>query len=172
MNAPEQIKLALPADEKYREMFGVSVEYPWALRTPDGFYKVDNIPFYSSSVCVDDVVQASPHSDDSIRQDVNGVPVWTIDRMVRPSRHATLHVIGTKPRNHDVQLENDQCFEPFKDVLEFIKTTDCTFEGNDTGSLYLVAIDIPPQADRTNLRILLKQGYERDHWAFAFSDDK
>ena len=171
MNTPEQIKLALPADEKYREMFGVSVEYPWALRTPDGFYKMDNIPFYSSSVCVDDVVQASPHSDDSIRQDVNGVPVWTIDRIVRPSGHATIHVIGTNPLNHDLQLENDQSFEPFKEILEFIKTTDCTFEGNDCGVCYLVAIDVPPNADRTELLNLLKQGQKREHWTFALSDD-
>lgn len=121
----------------------VSIETLWARRTKDGYYELDNSPFYALDVSWKDVV------------DIEEVPDGTLQfkRVVKQSGHSTIRVVTLKKGE----------LEPIKRKLEKLG---CSWEGGDVPSL--ISVDIPPHIDIEPVRNLLQEG--SDHGFFDYEE--
>lgn len=61
----------------------VSTESLWAQKTQEGYFKIDNIPFYSKEVSLGDIVSAQKKNGDGLRY----------EKTIRHSRNSTLRIL-------------------------------------------------------------------------------
>jgi hypothetical protein len=122
----------------------VSIETVWARRTSDGYYELDNSPFYATEVSWKDVV------------DIEEMPDGTLQfkRVVRQSGHSTIRVVALKKGE----------MEPLKRKLEEFG---CSWEGGDVPSL--ISVDIPPRVDIKRVRSLLQEGSDNGFFDYEES---
>jgi len=122
----------------------ISAETLWARRTKDGYYELDNSPFYAFGVSWKDVV------------DVEEMPDATLQfkRVVKQSGHSTIRVVTLKKGE----------LEPIKRKLEELG---CSWEGGDVPSL--ISVDIPPHIDLERVRSLLQEGSNKGHFDYEES---
>lgn len=111
----------------------VSGETLWARPTEDGFYELDNSPFYAVDVSWKDVVDAEPMSEHGLK----------FKKVVRRSGHSTIRVIA---------LQKDEL--PI--LQKKLEKLQCSWEGSDLPSL--ITVDIPPSVDIHEVMTLLQEG--------------
>jgi hypothetical protein len=118
-----------------------ATETLWAQPTGDGYYEIDNIPFFVKSIAVGDVVAA--HMEDGM---------LTFDRLVRPSGHSTLSVIVSASTT--VQTVRDE-----------LRAMGCDSELSHLPRLF--SVDVPPEVDLRVIQAYLVQGNGEDRWDYA-----
>jgi hypothetical protein len=112
----------------------------WALVTEDGYYQLDNIPFFVRGIASGDVVAA--HEEDGM---------LVFDRIVRYSGHSTLRVVVFK--GTDV-----------KSVRDELCSLGCETEGSHLPSLF--SVDVPPDVDLRAIQGFLAKGEADDRWGY------
>lgn len=127
----EKVQFSLEQDEDGYPP--VSIEAIWARKTTDGYYELDNSPFYALEVSWRDIV------------DVEKMPDGTLQfkRVVRQSGHSTIRVVALKK-------------EGMKPLQKKLEELGCSWEGGDVPSL--ISVDIPPSIDIEQVRSLLQEG--------------
>lgn len=95
----------------------IDIESMWAIVEPGG-YKVDNIPFYATSIAVGDVVRAEPDADGLLRY----------SGLVSPSGHSTVRIWVSKK-------------EDVENIRKELRSMGCSTEMHLSR---LVSVDIPP----------------------------
>jgi hypothetical protein len=135
MQSP-QVKIALSGPDG-------EVETLWADPTPDGFYALDNVPWYAVNVSLGDLVEATP--------DANGF--LEMSRVVRKSGNRTLRVILdlTDP-DREWTLES-------RALVAAIRDRGCDIENMNNK---LIAVTVPPGVD------LITLGNHIDERGFQF----
>lgn len=106
----------------------VSVETLWALPTPEGFWRIDNIPFFVYGIALDDIIEA------------HGDPL-TFVRVVQPGGHATLRMLLSKTADA----------APLRAALN---ARGCSSEASHIPTLF--AVDVPPAVDVAEVRAFLE----------------
>lgn len=119
----------------------VGTEGLWATKTPDGFYELDNIPFYAQEVSYKDVVQAAPDADGA----------FYFEKVVRRSGHSTVRVIVFDLKERD-------------DLQRNLEALGCSWEGGHEPSL--IAVDIPREVGISSVLRFLRDGFDQDRWDY------
>lgn len=107
-------------------------ETMWVIKK-DGFYEIDNIPFYVEGLALGDVVAAQP--------DASGV-LW-FSELIKPSGHSTIQL----------WFSQDTEVEPVRGAL---RQMGCASEVSDLPRL--VAVDVPPEVPYERVKAFLDQG--------------
>ena len=116
----------------------VDVESVWAIRQPDGSYKIDNIPFYARGAAVGDVVTA---------KEIDGE--LFVEALAQPSGNSLIRAIV-----HDEAEVSKLCAE--------LKALGCDVEVYGR----LVAVDVPAAVSYTPICQLLEAGMNTDRLGF------
>ena len=127
----EKIQFSIEQDEDGYPP--VCIETAWARRTQDGYYELNNSPFYAIDVSWKDIVD--------VEQMPNGI--LKFKRVVRRSGHSTIRVVA---------LEKEEK----KTLQKKLEELGCSWEGGDVPSL--ISVDIPPHVDIEQVRNLLQEG--------------
>lgn len=122
----------------------VTIETVWTRKTKDGYYELDNSPFYALDVSWKDVVDVEEVSDGTLQ----------FKRVVRQSGHSTVRVVALKKGE----------LEPLKRKLEELG---CSWEGADVPSL--ISVDVPPHVDIERVRDLLQEGSDNGFFDYEES---
>lgn len=155
------IKVRVPTEPDYQEMFGATAERLWASPTErTGVYRIDNIPMYTQAVRCDDLVRVSTKADPP--------GVHDLTKIVGFSGHATFHVIVAE-RDPDVDPEKDPALAPLWKAWRKIDKLGfgCTYEGDNSHAAYVLAIDAPPGTDLDAVRTILDKGEAAKLWGWA-----
>lgn len=116
----------------------VSMESVWAEATEEGFLKINNIPFYSKEVSLDDIVSIIQTEENDL----------LYDKTIIHSQNSTLRIVF---------FNEDQ---KFKDrILTKLKDLGCEFEAFNVN---FYAINIPIQVDIEEIYIFLDEFVEND----------
>jgi Domain of unknown function (DUF4265) len=120
----------------------VASETLWAVVVEPGVVRLDNTPFFVRNVAADDLIRVTP--------DANGQ--WQAGERLRWSGHYTIRIIvfGEGPLGGSRQR-----------VLGLFTPLGVTGEGME--QFGMVALDVPPDADITAVKRLLRDG-QRDGW--------
>lgn len=137
----EHIKIFFALEQDDDDSSPVSVESIWALRTQDGFYEIDNIPFYAKGVSYKDIVEAVPDDDGCL----------CFKCVVRPSQRSTIRVIVADLKDQD-------------DLLKKLENFGCSWGGSNQSSL--ITVDVSPEVDLDSVIRFLQDGFEQDRWDY------
>jgi hypothetical protein len=124
----------------------VESEGLWAVDLGDGTYRLANVPWFVTGVALDDVVEAALTADGTL---------WAI----RSLRWAGRHVVRLSP------IING-------DPTPFLERIEADFERLEVGiesmgpPEWLIAIDIPADADLAEIKKLLREGVASQRWTF------
>jgi hypothetical protein len=145
----ERVKIMFRLERDDSDYPPADFEDLWAKETADGFYELDNIPFFAKPVRVGDVVSAVHGPGGELR--FSGV--------VRPSAHATLRVIVFRD-------SVDQRPLPIRvDALRTaLKEMGCSTELSHVPGL--VAVDVPPEASLNAVTSRLAEGESAGSWEY------
>jgi len=106
----------------YKNLAGeIGEETIWAEPVDEGYYKVDNIPFFATNLAYNDIISV---------EDENGVLYF--NNLIKASGHSTLQIVF-----FEKSKEND--------VLKRLEEMGCEWEGMQGGGYY--AVDVPPDKD-------------------------
>lgn len=130
--ADAPVKILFPLD-RVDDYPPFEVESVWAVRTADGMYRIDNIPFYIEGIALNDVVHAK-RADDGVLK---------FDSIASTAGHSTLRVVF-----FDVSIQDE--------FYKKIEALGCKWEGAYEPSL--IAIDIPPSSDLSAVLNILAAG--------------
>lgn len=124
----------------------VESEGLWAVDLGDGTYRLANVPWFVTGVALDDVVEAVPAADGTL---------WA----VRSRRWAGRHVVRLSP------IING-------DAMPVLERIEADFERLDVGMEsmgppeWLIALDIPADANLAAIKNLLREGVATQRWTF------
>lgn len=119
-----------------------SVEFLWAFRTVDGYYQIDNIPFFAHDVSLGDVVSATPEEGG----------IFVFDRVIVPSGNSTIQVL----------LFDETVFDSLRQALI---ETGCECESNQKAGVSL-SVSVPPHLDINQVWDYLDRGLDRRLWDY------
>ena len=122
----------------------VGTEGLWATITPDGFYELDNIPFYAQEVSYKDVIQAMPDVDNALY----------FKQVIRRSGHSTVRVIVFDLNERD-------------NLKRSLEELGCSWEGGSEPSL--IAVDIPKNVNVSSVLMFLHNGFNQGCWDYEES---
>ena len=105
----------------------VSVETLWATPTPEGFWRIDNIPFFVYGIAPFDIIEA------------HGDPL-TFERVVQRGGHATLRVMLSKSADA-------------ARLRAALNELGCASEASHLS--ILIAVDVPPAVQVEDVRAFL-----------------
>lgn len=115
---------------EYEDGDDVTLESVWA--TPVGeHYRIENIPFYATSVAYGDVVSVEDREGELF-----------LDDLVEASGHSVIQIIFYNKK--DVEL-----------VTQDLVNLGCNWEGSNT--LTYIAVDVPPTVGYQNIRTYLDE---------------
>lgn len=121
------------------ESTNIEMESLWA--TPiDGGYKLDNIPFYAKGVALNDLVSA---------EETDGCLLAT--SILKPSGHSTIRI----------WFASRDDIEPTRNKLDQMG---CGSEISDVPRL--VAVDVPPAVDYSDIKRILDEGESKGKWDY------
>jgi Domain of unknown function (DUF4265) len=104
----------------------ITEETIWAEKLENGYYKIDNIPFYAPNLAYNDVIAV---------EDDEGVLYF--DDLIESSGHSTIQIIFFK--------ENEA-----KEILSKLEYIGCRWEGMKNQPYY--SVDIPPNINYINVK--------------------
>ncbi len=155
------IKVRVACDPEYAEMFGCTAERLWAEPTGrKGVYRIDNIPTYTEAVRYNDLVRVVAKADPP--------GVHDLAKIVEYSGHVTFLVIVVK-RDRTMDPEKDPAIAPLWKAWRKIDKLGfgCSYSGDNSHGVYVLAIDAPPGADLAVIAEILNAGEAAEHWAWA-----
>jgi hypothetical protein len=114
-----------------------AVESVWAVRTLEGMFRIDNIPFYVKGIALGDVVRAKRADDGALY----------FDSIAKTAGHSTLRVVF-----FDAGIRDG--------FYKEIEALGCQWEGAYEPSL--IAIDVPPSSDLSAVLKVLAEGCEKE----------
>jgi hypothetical protein len=117
-----------------------SAETLWAIKSGEGLFKIDNIPFFVFGIAVDDIVSATPEEG-----------VFRFKEVVHPSGHSTVRVVVYEPS--DVPT-----------VRALFKQLGCSTELSHLPRL--LAVDVPPAVSLDKLKEVLNSGRDQGRWGY------
>jgi hypothetical protein len=117
-----------------------SAETLWAIKTGDGLFKIDNIPFFVLGIAVNDIVAAAPEEN-----------IFRFEKVVRPSGHSTLRIVVYDAA--DVAA-----------VRALFKQLGCSTELSHLPRL--LAVDVPSTVSLEELKQVLESGRHQDRWGY------
>lgn len=123
---------------------GHSSESVWVTGLGDGFYKVENSPFFARGLSYEDIVQAELQ---------DGVNMFI--RTVSSSGRSTFRIILS-------DSASDAQFERFWEPLG---AEGCTYEHGDFGYA-MFSVDVPKETDVQKVFSLLNEGVSQEVWDF------
>ncbi|MCB9344166.1 MAG: DUF4265 domain-containing protein [Lewinellaceae bacterium] len=112
----------------------IAEEVIWAEELENGYYRIDNIPFYAPNLAYNDVIAV---------EDDEGVLYF--DNLIKSSGHSTVQIIFFK------EIEA-------KRVLPKLESLGCNWEGIKDQPYY--SIDIPPNINYSNVKQFLDEQSE------------
>ncbi|MDQ1817279.1 DUF4265 domain-containing protein [Massilia scottii] len=115
----------------------VSVESLWAEKNDNGLFKIANIPFYVMGIALGDEISA--------RLELNGE--LKFDSLVNSHGHSTIRMVFFELDSRD-------------ELIRKIEALGCAWEGSHEPSL--IAIDVPPSADLSQILSFLSEGFSQD----------
>ncbi len=124
----------------------VESEGLWAVDLGHGTYRLANVPWFVTGVALDDVVEAAPAEDGTL---------WAI----RSHRWAGRHVVRLSPVING-------------DPMPLVEQIEADFQRLDVGvesigpPEWLIALDIPADADLAAIKNLLREGASAQRWTF------
>ncbi len=121
----------------------VGSERMWAMKTGEGEYRLESVPFYVRGVSYGDIVSASEKEEHGI---------LFFDKVLKDSGHFTIRLL--------IQDENDNTDNVLK---SFLRQNGADIENVRKG---FFAVDIPPSSDIEKIREYLKEGEEKGDWAY------
>ncbi len=124
----------------------VSGERVWAEPLGSDSYRIENTPWFVRNIAADDIVRAVPSNDTSW-------PVYV--KKIRWGGNYAIRIIPFRTGRLAGSLQA---------VLELCAAHGAYGEG--AGTYPIVALTIPPEADITRLRALLKQGQAEGWWDY------
>lgn len=120
----------------YRDIEGnIAEELLWSIKLKNGFYKIDNIPFFAPNIALGDII--------SVEEDEG---VLYFDELIEYSGHSTIQVIFLK--NNSV-----------KDIIKSLESLGCKWEGMKDKEYY--AIDVPPNVEFKKVKIILDNEFNK-----------
>lgn len=114
----------------------IAEETIWSKKLENGYYQIDNIPFYAPNLAYNDVISV---------EDDNGILYF--DDLIECSGHSTLQIVFFK--EHKAQ-----------DILINLEKLGCKWEGMKDQPYY--AIDISPDLDYANIRQILDEESKKE----------
>jgi len=109
----------------------ISEELVWAELLDNGFYKVDNIPFYAPNVAYGDIISVEKEDDKFYFED-----------LIEASGNSTVQIVF-----FDKSKE--------KEIMHNLDILGCSWEGIEGGGY--CALDIPLEIDYKNIQFFLNQ---------------
>lgn len=120
----------------YKDVEGrIAEESVWAEKIENGYYRIDNIPFYAPNLAFNDII--------AIEEDEG---VFYFDDLIKSSGHSTVQIILFK--------ENES-----NEVLSKLENLGCKWEGMKNQSYY--SIDIPPNINYSSVKLFLDEQFEK-----------
>jgi nitrogen regulatory protein PII-like uncharacterized protein len=112
----------------------------WAYKTPEGFYSVDNIPFFVRGISPGDKLSVKKIDDELV-----------FDGVERFSDHSVLRVMVFDDSDVD-------------ELKKFMTEMGTEYEGSHIEGL--IAFDIPPYADFEKIVKFLQNGEDNEIWEY------
>lgn len=112
----------------------------WVLVTDDGYYEIDNIPFFVTGIASGDVISAKREDD-----------MLVFDSVIRYSGHSTIRVVVFDVAN--VEAVRFELFE-----------MGCASEQSHLPSLF--SVDVPPSVDLSAVQAYLALGEADGRWSY------
>jgi hypothetical protein len=140
MSEPNYTKIAFELEQDEYGYPPDRLETLWAFETDDGFYCLDNIPFYARGVSSGDVIRA--------RKDVEPL---TFDEVVRESTNSVFRIY--------VAVESD-----VSDARKAFKDLGCESELSNLPKLF--AVEIPGSRSFDEVGKLMTLGAENGRWEY------
>jgi len=113
----------------------ISEELIWTEKIENGYYRIDNIPFYAPNLAYNDIITI---------EDDEGV--FYFDDLIESSGHSTVQIIFFK------EIEIQQ-------VLFKLENLGCKWEGMKNQPYY--SVDIPPNINYLSIRQYLEKQFEK-----------
>lgn len=132
------VKVALPLDSS--EWHGSGAETVWAEPLGEGYFRIDNSPFFFFGLSYRDIVAATEDEHGQLQ----------FQSVSEHGGHSTYRLI-----------RNEGADEPFAAFWPPLQTLGCTYE---CGPGRLIAVDVPPAADIHAVYALLEAGVQGGAW--------
>ncbi|PLK42062.1 DUF4265 domain-containing protein [Emticicia sp. TH156] len=113
----------------------ISEETLWSEILENGYYKIDNIPLYAPNLALNDIINV---------EDDDGVLYF--DSIIEYSGHSTLQIVF---------IMEEKSMEILAKLVDF----GCSWEGMKNTAYF--AIDVPPNADYSEIKKYLNEKYQR-----------
>ncbi len=139
-NGDDLIKVVFRLEES--DWHSHATESMWASPAGSGRFRLENVPFYVFGVSYHDVVSAVIEEGLHAYQDV-----------VEKGGHSTYRIF----------LPEEILAEKFDEYWDALRTLGCTYE---RGTDYLIAVDVPPEADIYRVYEALEKGVGTGVWDF------
>ena len=139
-HAPAMGKVAFPLTRDEDGYPPADWEHLWGRRLEESLYALDNTPFFARGVSFGDVVRVERRDGLNIYREV-----------VQPSGHSTLRVILFEQAQAEV-------------LRHRLRGLLCATEQSHIPGL--VAVDVPPSADLTEVRRFLDEGEQAGLWEY------
>lgn len=114
----------------------ISEESLWTEQIDNGYYRVDNIPFYAPNLAFNDMI--------AIEEDEG---VFYFSELVKRSGHSTVQIIFFKENEIEYVLSN-------------LEKLGCAWEGMKNQAYY--SLDIPPTINYVNIKQFLDEQSDND----------
>jgi hypothetical protein len=114
----------------------ISEESIWTEKMENGYYRIDNVPFYAPNLAYNDLI--------AIEEDEG---VFYFDELIERSGHATVQIIFF----NEMEVEF---------VLSTLENFGCTWEGMKNQAYY--AVDIPPNRNYLSVKQFLDEQSEKE----------
>lgn len=135
-----QVKVIFPLEQDEDGYPPIGSESLWATRVPEGYFEIDNVPFYVRGISPGDIV--STFEEDGGR---------FFDKIVSESGSSVLRVI--------VFAE-----EAMPDLRTELLKLGCELEIGHIPTLW--SIEVPAEADFDSIVDFLEQGEKEDRWEY------
>lgn len=118
---------------------GYGIESAWAVKEGD-FYKLDNILFFAKEYSLGDIVSVEEREGDLY-----------VTSLIHESGHSTIRIL----------FENEDIL---KHTREYLDSKGCASEISNVK--LLIAVDIPPNINYSELKIFLDMGEKDKKWTY------
>ena len=145
----DKVKIRFPLTRGPEGYPPVEFETLWATPAGDGYFAIDNIPFFVVGVSCFDIVQAR-HI---------GNKLYSFEDLVIPKGHSTLRVLF-----YETTDDTRPVLERARDLIRNLRTLGCTSEISHIPDL--ISVDVPPEVELARVRNILDAGNAADLWEY------
>jgi hypothetical protein len=114
----------------------IAEETIWTEKLENGYYRIDNIPFYAPNLAYNDIIAV---------EDDGGVLYF--DDLIKSSGHSTVQIIFFK----EIEIEQ---------ILSILENIGCKWEGMKNQPYF--SVDIPPNINYSSIKQFLDEQFEKE----------